>query len=102
MLTPENLKIAYLAAMPYVVTPHLRKYTAAIAADSIVARIVVLDTIDDAELDDVYDILGYIMSHFSGTAQYDLVRVSSALEASTDAALPIVLFDADLTDVGAC
>ena len=98
MLTPDTLKIAYMSAMPYVVTPHLLKYTAAIVDESIAARIVVLDTIDDVELDDVYDILGYIMAHFGGTAQFALVRVKSALEAAADTDLPIVLYRADLID----
>jgi hypothetical protein len=102
MLTPENLKTAFLLAISYSVTPRLLKYTAAICADRITARIVVLDTIDDSELDDVYDILGNVMCHFSGTAQFDLVLVSSAFEASADAELPIVLYRADLSDARAC
>lgn len=98
MLTAETLKNAYMSGMPYVVTPRLLKYTAEITGDSIAARIVVLDTIDDAELDDVYDILGYVMAHFSGTAKFALVRVTTTLEAAADTDLPIVLYRADLTD----
>ena len=64
MLTPENLKIAYEFAIPYAVAPRLLNYTVAIVAASIVARIVVLDTIGDAKLNEVHDLLGYIMPRF--------------------------------------
>ena len=94
MTTLGELMIAFVAGAYGRLTPNLMKYTAELEGDRVQARIVVLDQISEAELDEVFDILGHVVSHTGGTADFDLIRASSVDEAYDDPELSIGLFRA--------
>lgn len=91
MTAIDEIKSAFLSAAYGRLTPHLMKYTASLQGQQFRARIVVLENISDEELDTVLEILGDMVGHLGGTADFELVRAASKSEADQSLSLPIIL-----------
>ena len=81
MTTPTELMVAFLSASQGKLTPHLMKYTADLDGNKVLARIVVLNGVEDNELDYVYEILGDLVGHTGGTGDFDLIKVDTVQDA---------------------
>jgi len=94
MTTIGDIKAAFLSAAYGKLTPQLMKYTASLDDSGLKARIVVLESIGEEELDTVFEILGDMVGHLGGAADFDLERVASRSKVEQSPSLPILLFRA--------
>ena len=94
MTNPADLKSAFLTAAYGKLSPSLLKYSADIDGQKVCARIVVHDDIGEDELETLFDILGDVMGHTGGIADFELVRAASLAEAASDPELTVKLFRA--------
>ena len=94
MTTPTELMATFLVAARGLLTPNLMKYSADLDGDKVIARIVVLDEISEEELDYVYEILGHVVGHTGGTADFELIRVETAQDAEATPKRAFLLYEA--------
>jgi hypothetical protein len=86
------LKSSFIGAALYKISDSLISYSASISGNMIFARIVVKDSIDLDEEENVMDILGNIVGDFpSSTADFQLWKVADG-ETAPGNILPIELF----------
>ena len=94
MTTPTELMATFLVAARGLLTPNLMKYSADLDGDKILARIVVLNGISEDELDYLYEILGHVVGHIGGTADFELIRAETAQDAEATPERTILLYEA--------
>jgi hypothetical protein len=91
-MTFADIQSAFVQASYGKLAPSLMKYSVATAGDRLMARIVVLESIDDEESDRVFDILGDMVGHLDCAADFELIKVATLQEAYDTLALPNLLF----------
>lgn len=94
MTTTTELMATFLVAARGLLTPNLMQYSADLDGDKVLARIVVLNDIAEDELDYVFEILGHVVGHTGGTADFELIRVKTAQVAETTPRRAILLYEA--------
>ncbi len=91
----DHLKSAFLTAAYGKLAPGLLKYSARLnGGHHVEATIVVEETISDDDLETVLEILGDVVGHLGGTAEFDLHKLRGADLIDSVPDLPIKLFRA--------